>query len=769
MQFCSPYVLKSSGDDNTRTVYRAITIDVDHTVLDKMYGYTAGKPSLPPAKGMYMIPEIVDHIYLVLTEYFFLIIAEQKMEQGSRYKTIMTNSVPKSMTKEEKLDPITVSSRPKKRAQGTASRDINKPDDPSTIKKRQYKDLSKDLPFGENGALIKIHPKSRAISTWSAGLYSSVLSSASDRHRDNEDLAVAQARFITGSMRQEVTQANTLRTTALQIATIAIHLIHTGNFTIETKQYLYKNFFQSSRGGEIRVRLSSFQWEGLEQASTHQSSVSAAQKTWTWILTSATHYDSTSKRKLNDLPTAPYESTCPQLDRNALVDNPNRFIAYPDDTSIKPLVALMTPNPPLRNILLAARHHWWQGYQGNIENAPDFPSSTGIHIMLETLARELDSAFRANVIHNFVPLSIAYYSDVLAEKASVPTGWPMDHDFPAWILTQVQNKSAVTHESISKQYPNVDAKVAGSIVKFVTRLKGTQKDMNADDVRNRLKSMSVAPQTWPQHSSLGAYVFLQIFHLPVDDTNSLLSDMAPVMDVAKQIDHYNKRDDDSDDGGVEQQPITMEGFDQFVQQQRDTIHRLCGMTLDTSTGTSASGATLDVYDGLGLKRPRGANAGVVVPSKPIMAHVLLQIMMHWIYTKPDFSSLSFSAAPRTKSSDVFIQFTDKYLEKMIHGFKRVSGNDEEIAQSVYDDYTRFKSSGHQAASSRSAWSTSTASSSSSTSSIADDSESLSESAVETTLEKTVCYHVYEGSNGNNNIIIFLLGCYWILDGYYKDG
>lgn len=59
----------------------------------------------------------------------------------------------------------------------------------------------------------------------------------------------------------------------------------------------------------------------------------------------------------------------------------------------------------------------------------------------------------------------------------------------------------------------------------------------------------------------------------------------------------------------------------------------------------------------------------------------------------------------TEDQTIFIQFTDRYMEKMILGFNRVSGDDEEIAQSVYDDYVRFQSGDHQAASSRSASST----------------------------------------------------------------
>lgn len=492
----------------------------------------------------------------------------------------------------------------------------------------------------------------------------------------------------------------------------------------------------------MSVPLSSFQWEGLEQASSHQSSVSCAQKTWTWILSSVTNHGS-PKKKFNDLPSAAYEETCPELDNNALIDNPNRFIAYPEDASITSLVVLMGTNPPFRNILLAARHIWWQGYQDNMENAPELPSSTGISIMVETIARQLDSDFRANVIHNFVPLGIGYYSDVLADKASEPTGWPNDPQLADWILAQVHDKSPVTQQSISSKYPKLDQKVTGAIARFINKLKGTPNDSSVDSIRNKLKRISIAPHTWPQDSYLGAYTFLQVFHLPIDDTNSLLPDMAPVMDVAKQVDRYNKDDDSDDDSdnGDEQHHVTMEGFNAFIQQERDAIKQLCGKTIDTTTSSIESGSTLDVYDGLGLKRPRGSNAGVVVPSKPIMAHVLLQIMMNWIYTKPDFSSLSFSAAPRSKPSDVFIQFSDKYLEKMIHGFKRVSGDDEDIAQSIYDDFTKSRSSGNPATSSRSVSSTTTTSSSSSTSSIADDNESLSESAVETTLEKTVCYSI----------------------------
>ncbi|ORY88539.1 hypothetical protein BCR43DRAFT_519486 [Syncephalastrum racemosum] len=242
---------------------------------------------------------------------------------------------------------------------------------------------------------------SRATSTWTAGLASSVLSAAHRRHPEDVDLAVSQARAITSAVRAEVDTANVLRSIALHMARIALHSVATSSvYTLEAKRHIYKNFFQSTRCARASKKLSAQVWEGFAAAGQSDSSVSCGQKTWTWIISMATSYEDTRSANLNDLPRGLYSAAAPALDRAAIIANPNNLIAYPQDAAIRSLAGMMSPNAPLRNILLSARHTWWQGYHGHWEDAPKVPSSVSRRPLIETLSRELDSAFRSNIMHN---------------------------------------------------------------------------------------------------------------------------------------------------------------------------------------------------------------------------------------------------------------------------------------------------------------------------------------------------------------------------------
>lgn len=104
-------------------------------------------------------------------------------DKGSRFTFVTTSSVPKALLGQE-VDTGEVAKKKKptktSRKKSSSSRSLNKPDDPSVAKKRVFKDQSRLLP-NEDGELTKVHPLSRATSSWSAGLYSCVLSAAIKR------------------------------------------------------------------------------------------------------------------------------------------------------------------------------------------------------------------------------------------------------------------------------------------------------------------------------------------------------------------------------------------------------------------------------------------------------------------------------------------------------------------------------------------------------------------------------------------------------------
>lgn len=95
----------------------------------------------------------------------------------------------------------------KYKMKGASSRNLNKPDDPSAPKNRASKDKSRLL-LNEDGELTEVHPLSRATSSWSTGLYSSVLSIAVRRSPEDREYAIWQARAVTSASRSDVKEAN---------------------------------------------------------------------------------------------------------------------------------------------------------------------------------------------------------------------------------------------------------------------------------------------------------------------------------------------------------------------------------------------------------------------------------------------------------------------------------------------------------------------------------------------------------------------------------
>ncbi|ORY96224.1 hypothetical protein BCR43DRAFT_491293, partial [Syncephalastrum racemosum] len=521
---------------------------------------------------------------------------------------------------------------------------------------------------------------SRATSTWTAGLASSVLSAAHRRHPEDVDLAVFQARAITSAVRAEVDTANVLRSIALHMARIALHSVATSSvYTLEAKRHIYKNFFQSTRCARASKKLSAQVWEGFAAAGQSDSSVSCGQKTWTWIISMATSYEDTRSANLNDLPRGLYSAAAPTLDRAAIIANPNNLIAYPQDAAIRSLAGMMSPNPPLRNILLSARHTWWQGYHGHWGDAPKVPSSVSRRPLIETLSRDLDSAFRSNIMHNFVPRSSEYYSVLLADMARTPDGWPKDDSFPSFLHDLIHatplDLPTVSAE-IKRKHPRLQARIIRSITTFSRRLRS---DSSIDDIRKSLAKKAIAPAGWPQDSAMGAYMAACIYRIPMNGSNKLTADVESVLRV------------DEMQGSRARREIL-----DFVNHQRTVLETSCGVRIVARSQKGKAKAVadeMDIYDALGIKRPAAnepssASQARTKRTKPIDAHHLLALTLFMINTAPSSSSLSFPVTPTTKPKDVSILFSDTCFDVMIRHIGKFC-NDNDPADSVLQDYLAY--------------------------------------------------------------------------------
>lgn len=436
-----------------------------------------------------------------------------------------------------------------------------------------------------------------------------------------------------------------MRSRALEVARIALEDVSREDYSPQLKQHIYRNFFQSTRGGVVRDPVSTLRWQGYEAASISDSSESCAQKTWTWILDMTTTYVNAAMERLNDFATEAYQQVSPRLDAAGWIHNPNSFIAYPEDKSIKPLVAMMSMNPPLRNVLLKARYIWWQGYAGDWSQAPVLNSSGGKRPMIESLARELDSLFRANIIHNFVPRSIALVDSLLKQQALVPKGWPVDDQFRQWLFNMI-NTDADVRQALLSHYKHLPSDTAKSISRFIRSRRRRNRPNDLVELCNQLKRMATVPAGWPEHDSIEAYIFASVFRVPLHANGGIMPDQEALRTVP--------------DGVKEHQ-----GIQEVVQAYRGRMERLFGSVI-IARGPKEAVTTegFDLYDGLGYQRPSSDSPKSLQATKPRQAHRLLEATLDMEKILPDFSRDFINPVPATGLSPACILFSESQLSML---------------------------------------------------------------------------------------------------------
>lgn len=229
------------------------------------------------------------------------------------------------------------------------------PDD--RVKKRAITKRYKMIPNKNGTNLKKVFEDKAKTITLVGGLYSTLLAAAKDRGRDHDYAAIAkEARYLQSAIKDTVESMSLVRIISTQMMNIALAIVSVQYFKDETRVWFATYLFQTKR---------------TEVNDLSTRTIAHGQKIWFWTLHMAMDYIRSAERCY--APVDFYDSL-PILTKSAAIDDPYQLIAFPGDQNIQSLVALMTDNPQVRNILLLARRIWWQGYATDMhERWPKLP------------------------------------------------------------------------------------------------------------------------------------------------------------------------------------------------------------------------------------------------------------------------------------------------------------------------------------------------------------------------------------------------------------
>lgn len=525
---------------------------------------------------------------------------------------------------------------------------------PPRERKRQKLSVGKS-----DGDVSEISIDKCETTSYTAGLFSSVLSAATARNTPDEnsdenpdESAMKQARLLTGAVRAFVREMNTTRRLATQFANILFGLLKEGDYDQNFKRMVYQNFYQSSRSTRGKLGKAS------------GSSGSAAMKTWTWLLHMATAYTHKSVNK-NKFPSVEYNpDERPVLSSTGLIDNPNSLIAFPNDIAIRSLVQLTADNRPLGNLMLLARRVWWEGYQGRWEQAPALMESARRSHLIDDAAQVLDSNFRTACSHNFIKRYIELLRARLAIKAGVPKGWPPATDLLRWLHKDDNNRHADA-KTIQAAFPTVEESTAKKIAKFL-RKQNDVAVLTQQHLAQAAISIKTQPSYWPQSASLPEYIFAKIFSIDRLDIFENLDELLKVEEEVEDLDQAAK-----------------EALTDFIETERETLENAYGYPI---VQKQTANNQVDLLRCLGISKAAPGSG-----STERQYGFLVQATI-WMRRFPFMSPFAICPTADPMSSKA-IGFTDVFITTFLQNLGDfLPDADPEIVDSIQSDFESHEGS-----------------------------------------------------------------------------
>ncbi|KAJ8659642.1 hypothetical protein O0I10_004621 [Lichtheimia ornata] len=385
--------------------------------------------------------------------------------------------------------------------------------------------------FSEDNATehITISARSRAIRTWSMGLYSSVLSAAMTRSipfssnsiarfQENFDPIEGQAlnhtRVICDILHNESKQMSFVRQVAFQMVNIALR--HPKHRPLNEPENLnfYREFFSND-----------------------------SQKIWIFIINCAMTrnyaYHRTGDPLYVDVPFHPFETDRAQQGFVG-IDNPMQYAAHDahNPAHLRNLIDTMHDKADFRDTMLQARAMWYQYYRNNNIDPPVLPNTQYRHKMVQSLAQQMDTNFKVNLITHFISRTEAFIAAYMTYVSDVPNGWPDLPETPMegvntlnhrlYILIREVINDEAPHGNIQNQIQNImvetntqlDNDVIASVATFITSQRnkrvqtGNAVPLTFNELSDALKDYAKRPRGWPTHVGLPQYVLANVFCIP---------------------------------------------------------------------------------------------------------------------------------------------------------------------------------------------------------------------------------------------------------------
>ncbi|KAG0172858.1 hypothetical protein DFQ29_008202 [Apophysomyces sp. BC1021] len=565
-------------------------------------------------------------------------VSNDTLQKVDGYTFVKSNLISESNTCEEKKGTLSHRQQPPKKPSAGSKRKKQKKgsgkQEESSKRKEDPKRQSYDDP--NTGEEVQLHEMTRATSAWTYGLCNYEVSIAAQK-------AKLQAEVICGVLDKEVRDMSLVRQIALQMANIALRAAQTLEPACRDK--VFRACFRSERAS----------------ADTHSSeqTLDDATKTWTWIRYLAMEY-TTMNNTRNRYPPVIYLATVEKLllPRNAIMDNPNCYIAHPNDRSIGPLVVLMNDSPELRNVLLYSRKVWFLGYKDERSKVPQLSTTDYCRNIVLPVADQLDTAFRQCILSNFIQNSVEYIRLVLANVAHQSQGWPRHGDFPRYLMREIANDDEKKDAALEGR-KQINSFIDG-LKKELRKARAEGNQLSLDDISKKLQRKATVPDNWPNHERFQEYIFSKVWHIPLDigATDSSIIDVDKCKDVEVLVRQLSE--------------AVQEEINEFVCRQRHDLEKILLRKIGDKTTSSFQGQVVDLFDCLGATRTISKTCQTTstdTPSKRKRAHlheenetqddedeklgqghVLLPMFTSFLYNFPE--EISFRLCPPAPSHNI---------------------------------------------------------------------------------------------------------------------
>lgn len=263
-------------------------------------------------------------------------------------------------------------------------------------------------------------------------------------------------------------------------------------------------------------------------------------KLWTFIMYCAMSCDTLARNPIL-YQNVPFHTLQTDRAQTGLptVNNPMLYTSHANDNQdqFQYLAGFMADKPSIRDFMLRARADWNEMYRTDNMDPPDLPAIRNRKALVESLAKQMDTNFKTNVVTHFIARTQAFIAAAMTTIADIPDGWPeLVDEIPLvprqfnemFYHTIIQGVNAANAQNFRQQIMTMQNQMNGeadvdlveSAVTFVNRLRNKRLHANIHNpinyiqVQEELREFAKRPREWPNHNALPLYILANIFYIP---------------------------------------------------------------------------------------------------------------------------------------------------------------------------------------------------------------------------------------------------------------